>query len=157
VGELTDTGRGARRGNRYWHLMSRFVVASAVATGISQLVFLTSYSLGTAPEVATVLAWLAGVIPNFLLNRRTWGGGGRAALRGEILRYGAISVVTAVLAALATSNTEPLAHALFPTTRPAQVIIVYGAYVGTYGVMFVAKFFLIDRLVFTARRRAPAR
>ncbi|PKW19305.1 GtrA family protein [Saccharopolyspora spinosa] len=137
---------------RYWRLLSRFAAASVVATGISQLVFLLSYSLGATPVLATVLAWLAGAIPNFVLNRRTWGGGGRAALRGEILRYGAISVGTALLAALATHNAEALAHALFPAARAAQVVVVWGAFLGTYAVMFVVKFFLVDRLVFTARR-----
>jgi putative flippase GtrA len=142
---------------RYWRLLSRFAAASVIATGISQLIFLLSYSLGATPVLATALAWLAGAIPNFVLNRRTWGGGGRAALRGEILRYGAISVGTALLAALATDNAETLAHTLFPDTRTAQVAVVWGAYVGTYAVMFLVKFMLIDRLVFTARRSQRAR
>ncbi|MCI2420421.1 GtrA family protein [Saccharopolyspora sp. K220] len=116
-----------------------------------------SYSLGATAVFATTLAWLAGAIPNFVLNRRTWGGGGRAALRGEILRYGVISVGTALLAALATHNAETLAHALFPDVRTAQIAVVWGAFIGTYAVMFVVKFVLIDRLVFTARRPRRAR
>ncbi len=72
---------------RYWRLISRFAAASVVATGISQVVFLLSYSLGATPVVSTVLAWLAGAIPNFTLNRRTWGGGGRGAPAGRP-RYG---------------------------------------------------------------------
>lgn len=151
--ESTATEQITRPQHRYWRLLTRFALASAVATGVSQLVFLATYVLGAAPTVATVLAWIAGVIPNFLLNRRTWGGGGQAALRGEILRYLAISVSTALLAAFTTSRTEALAKALFPTGRPVQVIAVYGAYVGTYAVMFFLKFYLVDRLVFPANRR----
>ncbi|MGP4020180.1 GtrA family protein [Saccharopolyspora sp. 5N708] len=150
--ESTGAGRG-----RYWRLLSRFAAASVVATAISQLVFLLSYSLGASAVLATVLAWLAGAIPNFVLNRRTWGGGGRAALRGEALRYGVISVGTALLAALATHHAETLAHALFPDARTGQVAVVWGSFVGTYAVMFVVKFFLIDRLVFTARPPQRAR
>ncbi|TDD41429.1 GtrA family protein [Saccharopolyspora elongata] len=143
--------------SRYWRLLSRFAAASVVATGISQLVFLLSYSLGATPVVSTVLAWLSGAIPNFVLNRRTWGGGGRAALRGEILRYGAISVGTALLAALATHNAESLATVLFPDARAGQVAVVWGAFVATYAVMFVVKFFLIDRLVFRrSRHQVPS-
>ncbi|MER7080492.1 Putative flippase GtrA (transmembrane translocase of bactoprenol-linked glucose) [Saccharopolyspora kobensis] len=137
---------------RYWHLLSRFAAASVVATAISQLVFLLVYALGAAPVVATITAWLAGAIPNFTLNRRTWGSTGRAGLRGEILRYAIISVTTALLAALATHNAETLAQASFPDTRSAQVAVVWGAFLGTYAVMFVIKFFLVDRLVF---RRKP--
>ncbi|MEV0086181.1 GtrA family protein [Saccharopolyspora sp. NPDC050642] len=143
--------------SRYWRLLSRFAAASVVATGISQLVFLLSYSLGATPVASTVLAWLSGAIPNFVLNRRTWGGGGRAALRGEILRYGAISVGTALLAALATHHAESLANVLFPHARAGQVAVVWGAFVATYAVMFVVKFFLIDRLVFRrSRHQVPS-
>ena len=141
------------RFGRYWHLLSRFAAASVVATAISQVVFLASYTLGTAPVVSTVLAWLAGAIPNFVLNRRTWGGGGRSALRGEIVRFGAISVGTALLAALATHGAEILATSQFPNNRPAQIAIVWGAFAGTYVVMFAVKFVLIDRLVFNDHRQ----
>ncbi len=142
----------AQRG-RYWRLISRFAAASVVATGISQVVFLTSYVFGSAPVISTVLAWLAGAIPNFVLNRRTWGGGGQDALRGEVLRYGVISVGTAVLAAFATHSAEDLAIRWFAHSEAAQVGLVWAAFVGTYLVMFVLKFFLVDRLVFTAHRR----
>ena len=140
------------RARRYWRLLTRFAAASVVATAISQVVFLTSYALGAAPVVATVLAWLGGAIPNFTLNRRTWGGGGRTALRGEILRYAVISVGTALLAAAATSYAEALARTAFPADRAPQIAVVWGAFLGTYAVMFVLKFFLVDRLVFTGRR-----
>ncbi|GAA2813450.1 GtrA family protein [Saccharopolyspora taberi] len=142
----------SRRTRRYWRLLSRFAAASVVATGISQLVFLAAYALGAVPVLATVLAWLSGAIPNFLLNRRTWGGGGRAALRGEILRYGVISVGTALLAAAATSGAEAVAVSAFPASRASQVGVVWGAFLGTYGVMFLVKFFLVDRVVFRGRR-----
>ncbi|MBA8825861.1 putative flippase GtrA [Saccharopolyspora lacisalsi] len=146
-----------RSKGRYGRLLRRFVAASAVATTASQLVFLASYALGALPVTSTVLAWLAGAIPNFLLNRRTWGGGGSAELRGQLLRFAMVSVSTALLAALATSNTETLALRLFPQSPPGQVILVWGAFLGTYLVMFVVKFFLFDRVVFTARRREPVR
>lgn len=152
MAQQTVTGRA-----RYWRLISRFAAASVVATGISQVVFLLSYSLGATAVISTVLAWLAGAIPNFTLNRRTWGGGGREALRGELLRYGLISVGTALLAAGATHLAEIAATSAFPDTRPAQVAVVWGAFIGTYAVMFVIKFVLIDRLVFTRPQQRAAR
>jgi putative flippase GtrA len=154
VGQVVGTSEHAAAQNGpYRRLLSRFAVASIMATGISQFAFLTSYSAGAPPVAATAFAWLSGAIPNFLLNRRTWGGGGHAALRGEILRYAAISVATALLAALTTSNAEGLASTLFPATRAAQVAVVWGAFLGIYAVMLVVKFFLVDRLVFTAGRQ----
>ena len=140
--------------SRYWRLVSRFALASAVATGVSQLVFLASYAWGAPPPVATVLAWLSGAVPNFLLNRRTWGSADRSAVRGEIARYASVSVGTAVLAGLATTGAEVLAMVWFPASRPAQVATVQAAFLGTYLVMFVVKFFLVDRFVFPSHRAA---
>lgn len=137
-------------------LLSRFAAASVVATGISQVVFVTSYWATGLSVLATVLGWLGGAVPNFALNRRSWGGGERG-LRSELLRYGAISVGTAVLAGLATGWAEDVATATFPGTHPARVAIVWGAFLGTYAVMFVVKFVLTDRLVFSARPPRRAR
>ena len=153
--QATETAPPPRTRGQYWRLIGRFAAASVVATGLSQLVFVGSYALGALPAVSTVLAWLAGAVPNFLLNRRTWGGGGREALRGEILRYAALSVGTALLAALATSGAERLALDAFPHDRLPQVAIVWGAFLGTYLVMFAVKFLIIDRFIFTARERPP--
>lgn len=155
MGEVRVIPAGGRSRGRYWRLLSRFAAASVIATVISQLLFLLSYDGLRAPAaVATVIAWAAGAIPNFVLNQRTWGGGGRSALRGEILRYGAISVGTAVLAALATSGTESLVRTLFANDRTVQVMAVWAAFAGTYAVMFFVKFYLVDRVVFTANRGA---
>lgn len=151
--EVGSSPAGGRSRGRYWHLLSRFAFASVIATVLSQLLFLLSYdALGAPAAVATVIAWAAGAVPNFVLNQRTWGGGGPSALRGEILRYGAISVGTAVLAALATSATESLVRALFAHDKTVQVLAVWAAFACTYAVMFFVKFYLVDRLVFTAHR-----
>ncbi|MHA6805095.1 GtrA family protein [Salinifilum ghardaiensis] len=143
------TARG--RGGRYRRLVTRFAAASLLATAISQLVFLSSYALGAAPAVATVLAQISGAVPNFLLNRRTWGGGGRGALGGEVLRFALVSAATAVVAALATSGAEVLAVRL-SDAHAIRVAIVWSAFAGTYAAMFVVKFLLIDHLVFPGRR-----
>ncbi len=143
-------------GGRRWHLVSRFAAASVVATGISQVAFVGTYWATGLTTLATVLGWLAGAIPNFTLNRRSWGGG-QHPLRSEIVRYGAISVGTALLAAVATGSAEALAAANFPDARPARIALVWAAFLGTYAAMFVVKFFLVDRLVFTARPPRRAR
>lgn len=122
-----------------------------VATGISQVAFVGSYWATGLSTLATVVGWLAGAIPNFALNRRSWGGGGHP-LRSEIARYGLISVGTALLAAVATGSAEAFAAAHFPGAGPARITLVWAAFLGTYAAMFVVKFFLVDRLVFTDRQ-----
>lgn len=148
-----DAGETTRSGERYWRLLRRFAAASAVATVGSQLVFVTSYALGATTLLATGLGWLTGASLNFGLNRRNWGSHGRAGLRGEILRFAVVSGATALVAAVATAYSEQLALEVFADSRSAQVVTVWAAFLGTYIVMFVAKFFLMDRLVFTGHRR----
>lgn len=143
-----------RTGRR--RLVGSFAAASVVATGISQAVFVTSYWATGLAAVATVLGWLGGAVPNFLLNRRSWGAGPHG-LRGEVLRFAAISVATAVLAGLATQWAEGIAAASFPGGHPTRIAIVWGAFLGTYAAMFVVKFVLLDRLVFNARPPRRAR
>lgn len=149
-----DPDGTARSGERYWRLLRRFAAASAVATVGSQLVFVASYALGATALLATGLGWLTGASLNFGLNRRNWGRHGRSGLRGEILRFAVISAATALVAAVATSYSEQLALEVFAHSRSAQVVMVWAAFLGTYLVMFVAKFFLMDRLVFTDHRRS---
>ncbi|NHD17041.1 MULTISPECIES: GtrA family protein [Actinopolyspora] len=146
---------GARH---YWRLLRRFAGASAVATISSQLVFLLSYSLSSMPILSTVLGWLAGAVPNFLLNRRTWGSRGRSGLRGELARFLPVSVATVLIAGTAANYAETLALHLFAESAAPRVTLVWGAYLGTYLLMFVVKFFLMDRVVFPSHRRhEPAR
>jgi putative flippase GtrA len=68
-----------------------------VATVVSQLAFALCYWFGTAAIVATLVAWFAGAVPNYVLNRRyTWG------RSGQKLPYTIIVIGSAVTAAVVT-------------------------------------------------------
>ena len=47
VQQATESPQRETRRGRYWRLVSRFAAASAVATAVSQVVFVASYSLGS--------------------------------------------------------------------------------------------------------------
>jgi putative flippase GtrA len=143
-------------------LWVRYSASSVIAGVISELAFLACYWLGTAPMVASVVAFAAGAVPNYVLNRRwAWGRTGRADRTRELLPYVVIVVITAAAAALITTVADHWlrdridSHAL-------QTVLVSTAFLGTYGVMFVLKFVLFDRLVFArptqpgAAERIPA-
>src|SRR5262249_15441107 len=82
----------------------RFGTNAVVATVCSQATFIVLYGpVGTSTTVASTLAWLAGAIPNYWLNRSwTWGRRGRPSVRREILPYAVIVLGTLGLAILAT-------------------------------------------------------
>jgi putative flippase GtrA len=136
-------------------LWFRYTAGSIVAGLISQAVFVVCYALGALPMVASITAFLAGAVPNYLLNRRwAWRGRGRADVVRETLPYAVIVVTTALAAAAVTSATDGWVR-LNVDHRGWQIALVTAAFLGTYGVMFVLKFVLFDRLVFTGSRRRP--
>jgi len=130
-------------------LWARYSASSVVATVVSQLAFALCYWFGTAALVATLVAWLAGAVPNYVLNRRwTWG------RRGQKLPYTMIVIGSAVTAAVVTSVTD---HLVQPVDSHAlKTLLVTGSYFGTYAVLFIVKFVLFDRLVFAKSPPAAA-
>ncbi|HZX09001.1 GtrA family protein [Kribbella sp.] len=135
----------SRRGR--WLLWAKYSASSVVATVVSQLAFALCYWFGAPALVATLVAWLAGAVPNYVLNRRyTWG------RSGQKLPYTIIVIGSAVTAALVTSLTD---HLVQPIESHAwKTLLVTGSYFGTYAVLFIVKFVLFDRLVFA--KPAPA-
>jgi putative flippase GtrA len=125
----------------------RYGAGSIVATVCSQTTFLVLYGpVHASTTVSSTLAWLAGAVPNYWLNRSwTWGRRGRPSLTRELLPYAGIILGTLGLAIVATAA---VAGALDGTSiaDPAQTLIVAGTYFLVYVVMFVFRFLLFDRL-----------
>jgi putative flippase GtrA len=126
--------------------ISRYTVGSVVAFGTSEIVLLVTFGTGLlGASVASVVAFVAGAIPNYVLNRRwVWGQRGRVRVRGELVPYIAISLITLVAAAAATGWAASVAS----DDAFERLIFVGGAYLVTYGVLFVLKFVAYDRFVF---------
>jgi putative flippase GtrA len=122
-------------------LWARYSASSVVAVVVSQIAFALCYWLGASAVLATLVAWLAGAVPNYLLSRRwAWG------RPGQLLPYAMIVVGSAVTAALVTTATDHLVQGI--DSHAWKTVLVTGSYFGTYGVLFILKFVLFDRLVF---------
>lgn len=129
-------------------LWARYSASSVIAGVISELGFLACYWLGTPPVVASIVAFAAGAVPNYILNRRwAWGRTGRADRTRELLPYVVIVVVTAAAAALMTTAADHWLRDRIDS-QLVQTVLVGATFLGTYGVMFVLKFVLFDRFVF---------
>jgi putative flippase GtrA len=135
----------------------RYGAGSIVAVVCSQATFLVLYGpVHASTTVSSTLAWLAGAVPNYWLNRSwTWGRRGRPSLGRELLPYAAIILGTLGLAIVATAAA---AAALEGTSLSdaARTLIVAGTYFGVYVVMFVFRFLLFDRLFAPAEAPAEA-
>jgi putative flippase GtrA len=140
-------------------LWAKYSASSVIAGVISELAFVVCYWIGTRPAWASVIAFLAGALPNYVLNRRwAWGRTGRADRTRELLPYTIIVIVTALAAALVTSASDHWLRG-WVNSHFWQTVLVSVAFLGTYGVMFIVKFVLFDRFVFAkpaAEVRTPA-
>jgi putative flippase GtrA len=125
---------------------SRFTAGSIVAFAVSEAALIFFFGTGlVGAGAASVLAFMAGAIPNYFLNRSwVWKRSGRIAIRSELVPYALVSVATLILAALATT----VAAAIAPGGHDAQTLFVGVAYFGTYGTLFVAKFVVYQRFIF---------
>jgi putative flippase GtrA len=106
-----------------------------------------------------VVAWLAGAVPNYWLNRSwTWRRTGRPGLRDELLPYLAIIGLTLLLATITTRWADRWLHSV-DTSATARVVLVAAVFLAVYVVMFVLRFLLLDRLFgrLHARDRAAER
>jgi putative flippase GtrA len=125
----------------------RYLGGSVVAAVCSEVTFVLLYGpLHVGTSWSSVAAWMAGAVPNYWLNRAwAWKRKGRPAFRAEILPYATIILLTLLLAILTTHAVDHLlrAHDIGSGLRVGTVAVVFE---GVYAVMFVLRFFLLDRL-----------
>ena len=137
----------------------RFLVASVVATAVTELCFLLLYATDlSGSTVAGGIAFLAGAVPKFVLMRWwVWRLSGTPELVGELLPYAAIAGGTGLASGALTSLAESAIEDAV-ASRTLEVLLVGGAFLVVMGAAFALRYVLFDRLVFNApRQRSSAR
>jgi len=136
--------------------VTKFAIASALAATTSAIVFPVLYVLGAATTVCTVVAFSAGAIPNWTLNRRwTWKVQGRVAFGREILAYLVISASTLLVLSVATALTNEAVEGI-PAHHGIRVILVTGSYFLVLALLYGMRFFLYVHWIFSGRSRVRA-
>lgn len=143
----TGTDRARTQRPHWYRRVARYAGGSVVATVCSEVTLVLLYGPAHVdPAWAAVLAWVAGAVPNYWLNRSwAWERRGRPSLRHEVLPYVAIIVVTLGLASLATTAVDAWLHHL-GIGSDLRVTLVAAAFLGVYVLVFGLRFFLLDRL-----------
>ena len=142
----------------YGAKVTKYAIGSVVALMTSIIVFAVTYVvLGGHPTTCSILAFFAGAIPNWILNRRwAWKITGRADFLREIVAYIAISGVVLVASSVSTGAMQSWVKANVAPHYGIRVILVTGAYVFVQAVLFVAKFVVYDKWVFSGQSRLRA-
>ena len=137
----------------FWRRMSRYTIGSIICFVVAEVTFVALFKphlLGA--RGASVVASIVGIIPGYTLNRNwTWGRRGRSDIWREVVPYWATALVSTVLAALATGAAN---DAFADYSRDTRTIVNATAYMLTYGVLFIAKYILFDRVLFAHRPHA---
>lgn len=124
-----------------WRRALRYSGVSAVSVLCTQVVLITGHGLlGLSAMPANVIAVSVAAIPAFVLNRRwVWSLHGPASLRGEVLPFWAFTLAGLVLSTASVAGVSAL------TTSPAAVS---AANIGAFGALWVAKYLVLDGVVF---------
>ena len=130
----------------------RYALGSVLATVVSAVAFAVMYrSLRSGPRLASVTAFAAGAVVNFVANRFwAWDRRGQLGLGRDLASYAVVAVATALAAAGVTSATESYAPHV-GAFAAHLALVVEASYFATYAAMFLVKFAVLDRVVFRSR------
>ena len=135
---------------------TRYTIGSVIALATSIVVFAGLYVVGVGTTACSIAAFLAGAIPNWILNRRwAWRVKGRVSFGREIVGYIAVSVLALVASSAATAWTNQKVQSI-PAHHGLRVILVTASYVAVQGILFVLKFAVYEHWVFAGRSRVRA-
>lgn len=134
--------------------LTKYAIGSIVALGTSVIVFAVMDWLGIRTGIDSAAAFVAGAVPNWVLNRRwAWKMEGRAEFAREILAYTVISVLVWAASTWATGHTQDWARHHISPGDGLRVIVTTAAYVVVQAVFFGVKFVIYDKWVFAGRSR----
>ena len=137
--------------------LTKYAIGSLVALTTSVIVFAVMDWMGIRTGIDSAAAFIAGAIPNWILNRKwAWRMEGRAEFMREILAYTIISVLVWAASTWATGNSQNWAHHHIAPGNGLQVIVTTAAYVFVQAAFFVVKFVIYDKWVFAGQSRLRA-
>jgi putative flippase GtrA len=128
--------------------MVRYTTVSLISFLISVTLITITYGiLRLGSEVAcTFISNVLAGIPNYFLNRQwVWKKGGRSHLWREVVPFWVLSIA-GILFALFTASLAQHFSNTHHLTHLARTVVVVGANVAAFGILWVLKFLIFNRL-----------
>ena len=125
----------------------------SVITTIISVTTLAAATLGLGLEawVANVLATAVATVPSYHLNRRwTWGKRGESDLWRELAPFWVLSFAGLVLSTVAVALSDSWLHGAH-LGEPLRTFVILMAHLSGFGILWVAQFALLERVLFRAR------
>lgn len=131
----------------------RYSTVSAISIVISQLtLFLTFNVLRVATAVeCQIIATAVATVPSYTLNRYwAWGRRGRSHLLKEVVPFWVVAFVGFAVSLYAVSLAASLGRHL-QLSHAGVGLLVQAASLGSYGLLWIGKFIIFNRLLFVER------
>jgi putative flippase GtrA len=138
--------------------IAKYAIGSVVALLTSVIVFAILYVTNIGTTACSVIAFIAGAIPNWVLNRKwAWKMDDRVDVAREVIGYTVVSILALIAASAGTGWAQHEVIKLGVAAHHGyRVILVTGAYVAVQALLFAVKYVIYDRWVFTGRSRVRA-
>lgn len=132
--------RGRLEDLEWWRAL-RYSAVSVVGVVITQALLVAAHGVvGLAPIAANVTAVSLAALPMFFLNRAwVWQRSGRSSFRREVVPFWGFTFAGLGLSTLAVAVVASMTD---------STLLIAGANIGAFGVLWVAKFFVLDQVVF---------
>jgi putative flippase GtrA len=135
--------------------IARCLGVSVISTIVSvTMLAATTLGFGLQAWLANVLATAVATVPSYHLNRRwTWGKRDASDLWREIMPFWLLSFAGLVLSTVAVALTDSWLHGVH-LGQPFDTLLIITAHLSGFGILWVAQFVLLERILFVDR--APA-
>jgi putative flippase GtrA len=136
--------------------VTRYTLGSIVAATTSGVVFAIMYVLHFGTTACSVVAFIAGAVPNWILNRRwAWKVQGKVAIGREVIAYILVSALTLFITVETTAWAQQQVQGI-PAHHGIRVILVTASYLAVFAVLFVARFAIYELWIFSGESRVRA-
>jgi putative flippase GtrA len=133
--------------------ITRYTIGSIIAAATSAVVFAVLYVIGVSTAACSVIAFVAGAVPNWTLNRRwAWQVKGRIAFGREIVAYVVVSALTLLASSEATAWTSHQVMKL-PAHYGIRVALVTASYLAVFAILFAIRFVIYELWIFSGQSR----
>ena len=130
--------------------MVRYSLVSVISVIVSQIVLFIAQSFWSA-RTSNIIAVCVSAVPSYYLNRAwAWGKTGKSHLMKEIVPFWSLALLGRVFSTWAADYAESNAHHVTSSDLVAR-LIVNGAALAAFGILWVGKFFIFNRVLFAHR------
>jgi putative flippase GtrA len=131
--------------------VTRFLIASAIAFGTSEIVLSILYVYGLPTTLCTIFAFVAGAIPNWAINRNwTWNVQGGVAVGREVVAYVLLSGATLTAQILAVNWTHDHVQGI-QAGHGIRVLLIDATYLAVLVIMYGIRFLVYEHWIFSGR------